>query len=176
MQSYLWRAEYQKNGNIHFHILTDLQIPFFVAEELWNRTLSKLDYINRFAKKFGHENPPSTRTEIIVNKRKLNSYISKYLSKEEDKCFMTGRHWSCSQNLSKLDNQELILTGEQILILENLVASKQCAKFETDYSEFYLIDIDMIAELIDPVLELQVNEIYDNIRGMIYHPPLPDLA
>ena len=48
---YLWRAESQKNGNIHFHILTDRFIPWFELRKTWNRIQNKLDYIDEYAKK-----------------------------------------------------------------------------------------------------------------------------
>jgi len=48
---YLWRAEAQKNGNIHFHILTDKFIPWQELRETWNRIQNKLGYIDRYAVK-----------------------------------------------------------------------------------------------------------------------------
>lgn len=46
---YLWRAESQKNGNIHFHVLTDKFIPWQELREIWNRIQNKLGYIDRYA-------------------------------------------------------------------------------------------------------------------------------
>lgn len=45
LQNYIWRAERQVNGSIHFHILTDLFIPWYSIRNVWNRCLAKLGYI-----------------------------------------------------------------------------------------------------------------------------------
>lgn len=43
---YLWRAEPQKNGNIHFHILCDKFIPWSELRDTWNRIQNKLGYVD----------------------------------------------------------------------------------------------------------------------------------
>lgn len=48
---YLWRAESQKNGNIHFHVLTDKFIPWQELKQVWNRIQNKLGYVDRYAMK-----------------------------------------------------------------------------------------------------------------------------
>lgn len=52
VKNYVWRAECQSNGSIHFHIATDTYIPWFVIRRVWNRQLSKLGYIKAYQKKF----------------------------------------------------------------------------------------------------------------------------
>lgn len=45
---YLWRAEPQCNGNIHFHILTDKFIPWSELRDTWNRIQNKLGYVDQY--------------------------------------------------------------------------------------------------------------------------------
>lgn len=52
VHNYVWRAECQSNGNIHFHIVTDTYIPWFIIRSIWNRQLRKLGYISRYHQKF----------------------------------------------------------------------------------------------------------------------------
>lgn len=47
--NYIWRAEKQKNENLHFHLLCDKFIPYFELRILWNRYLQNLGYV-RFYK------------------------------------------------------------------------------------------------------------------------------
>ena len=47
---YVWRAEKQKNGRIHFHILTDKFIPYNELRNVWNRIQGKLGYIAGYRK------------------------------------------------------------------------------------------------------------------------------
>lgn len=52
VKNYVWRAECQTNGNIHFHIATDTYIPWFIIRSIWNRQLRKLGYIEQYKQKF----------------------------------------------------------------------------------------------------------------------------
>lgn len=51
MRNYIWRLEFQSNGNAHFHILTDTYIDYFFAKKHWNRCLNSLGYIDRYKEK-----------------------------------------------------------------------------------------------------------------------------
>lgn len=48
VNKYLWRAEAQRNGNIHFHIVTDKFIPWSELRDTWNRIQNKLGYVDRY--------------------------------------------------------------------------------------------------------------------------------
>lgn len=52
LRNYVWRAEAQRNGSIHFHFVTDTYIPWFVIRRIWNRQVEKLGYVTRFQDKF----------------------------------------------------------------------------------------------------------------------------
>lgn len=52
MENYVWRLEYQKNGNIHYHIATDTYIDYNDCKLLWNRCIRKLGYINAYSQEF----------------------------------------------------------------------------------------------------------------------------
>jgi hypothetical protein len=45
---YVWRAEKQKNGNLHFHIVVDKFIPYQQIRDIWNRICEKLGYVSRY--------------------------------------------------------------------------------------------------------------------------------
>lgn len=46
---YFWRAEKQRNGNIHFHILVNRFIPWYAVRAIWNRIQNKLGYVDRYS-------------------------------------------------------------------------------------------------------------------------------
>jgi predicted small metal-binding protein len=46
--NYLWRAEKQDNGNLHYHIIVDKFIGHEYVKDLWNRTIEKLGYIEAY--------------------------------------------------------------------------------------------------------------------------------
>lgn len=48
---YVWRAEKQKNGNIHFHILVNIFIPLHLILRVWNRIQKKHGYLQDYKNK-----------------------------------------------------------------------------------------------------------------------------
>lgn len=48
MENYVWRLEFQANGNVHYHIASDCYIDFFFARSIWNRIINKLDYVDSY--------------------------------------------------------------------------------------------------------------------------------
>lgn len=43
--SYVWRAERQKNGNLHFHICSDRYIYYIDIRDSWNQLLNKFHFL-----------------------------------------------------------------------------------------------------------------------------------
>lgn len=78
---YLWRAEAQQNGNIHFHIASDVFIPWRDLRTSWNRIQNKLGYVDRFREKTGLSDPNSTDIHSVNKVRNLASYLAKYCGK-----------------------------------------------------------------------------------------------
>lgn len=56
MENYVWRLEFQKNGNLHYHIVTDTYIDYHFCQKIWNRIINKLSYIDKFQAKFSEMN------------------------------------------------------------------------------------------------------------------------
>jgi len=99
---YIWRAEKQLNGNIHFHIIADRYIPKDDLRGVWNAILSDHGYIDQFEAKHGHRSPPSTDISMIRNIKMAGIYIQKYMTKQSDSQVVKGAIWGCSDNLKGL--------------------------------------------------------------------------
>ena len=52
MQNYIWVAELQKNGNIHFHITTDVYVHYREIRQIWNQSIELLGYVSEYRKTF----------------------------------------------------------------------------------------------------------------------------
>lgn len=48
VSNYIWRAERQSSGSIHYHIVTDRFIPWNELRNVWNRHQQALGYITRY--------------------------------------------------------------------------------------------------------------------------------
>lgn len=92
LENYLWKAEAQINGNIHFHIVTDKYIRYDKILSAWISSLDllkgkeaedspELSYIDRFEKKIGHRFPNCTDIHSVKHVKRVASYIAKYMSK-----------------------------------------------------------------------------------------------
>ena len=69
MRNYVWRLEFQENGNAHYHIVTDTYIDYFLIRKIWNRLLKLNGYIAPYQEK--------------MNKLTLKDYNSKYNKKNK---------------------------------------------------------------------------------------------
>lgn len=48
---YVWRAEVQKNGNAHWHILIDRELDQELVRKKWNKIMTDLGYVDRYKTK-----------------------------------------------------------------------------------------------------------------------------
>lgn len=100
--SYVWRAERQKNGNLHFHICTDRYIYYKDLRDTWNRNLSRFDFIDRFEHNHSHRDPNSTDVHSIQKIEDLAGYLVKYMAKLDPlEQKINGRVWDASTNIKK---------------------------------------------------------------------------
>lgn len=79
--SYVWKAETQNNGNIHFHIITDHFIPTSYINNRWNKIQWNYGYLNRYMSKTGHMHAPSCEVRKVKSDKDLQKYMRKYMLK-----------------------------------------------------------------------------------------------
>jgi len=48
LKSYVWRAEPQENGNIHFHFVTNKFMNLYVIRRAWNACQKRMGYIEKY--------------------------------------------------------------------------------------------------------------------------------
>lgn len=49
VNNYVWKLEFQQNSNVHYHIVTDTYIDYYIVRKVWNRIVNKLGYVDRFS-------------------------------------------------------------------------------------------------------------------------------
>lgn len=67
VRKYIWRAESQRNDNIHFHVVTDRFIPWSTLRKSWNRIQAKLGYVDAYRHEMleHHKNGFRSRPELF---------------------------------------------------------------------------------------------------------------
>lgn len=133
VENYIWRAEPQRNGNIHFHIIADRFIKWQTIRAYWNEIQSKYDYIDAFEQRNGHRNPNSTDIHALNKINNIAAYICKYMTKDKPSRKIEGRIWGCSSNFHKMKNPRIEITGEMIEEVEDLVKESKGFKKVYDY-------------------------------------------
>ena len=81
LKHYIWRAEAQANGNIHFHLTTDIYVHYNEVRRIWNESVELLGYVSEYEKKWNNRNPNSTDIHSVKHVKKLVMYLSKYMAK-----------------------------------------------------------------------------------------------
>ena len=81
MENYVWRLEFQKNGNVHYHIVTDTYVDYFLIQKVWNRILKLNGYIESYQQKF--KDLSLTQYRNLVDKEQKTEFnvISKRYAK-----------------------------------------------------------------------------------------------
>lgn len=77
--NYVWRAEVQDNGNIHFHVITDRYIPWREIRTVWNTIQEVHGYVSRS----GLSDPNSTDIHALYRVKNTSRYLSSYVLKKD---------------------------------------------------------------------------------------------
>jgi hypothetical protein len=99
---YIWRAELQKNGNIHFHILTDIYVDKEWLRRIWAQILRRRGLLERPDNKWEHKDPPCTEVERCRTVQGSLNYTTKYLTKDDNQTGAKGRQWGSSLEYDKI--------------------------------------------------------------------------
>lgn len=131
--NYLWRAEPQKNGNIHFHILLDRYFNKSWVQREWNKTQSQHSYHPSLTENENDLGAPSTRIEALASKNNAVQYCAKYVSKNEGSRAIDGRLWGCSDNLRDLKPIEYSLSKNECIEVIKSISDNPVNMWQSDY-------------------------------------------
>lgn len=144
VQEYIWRAESQANGNIHFHLFLDKYIHWFFLRNIWNKIQEKLGYISKFKAIHNHSNPNSTDIERIRTLKGASQYITKYIAKESEYRTIEGRLWGCSDSLRNILSYEQQFDSRFQSLLQSLESEKSIKIISEKHYKVYIGDIKAI--------------------------------
>lgn len=151
VKNYIWKAELQKCGSIHFHLIVDAYIHWSVIRKIWNQIQEKFGYISDFKEKYGYEDPNSTDVKSIKTAKVVSIYISKYITKKEkykDTRLIEGRVWGCSDSLKNLKYYEKLV---------NTTYYEDFKKYyDTDEEFFYILN--EIRKMDEDYKQIEINE------------------
>lgn len=157
VKMYVWKAELQERGQVHYHLTIDNFIDKTEVEQEWNRLQINAGYVDmsRYVEKFGHDVVPSTKIHNVYNETDMVGYLKKQIFGEYDARAKTyavinefskdiqneinigGKVWDCSMNLKA---GQLFTTLEDSVYdraLNKAVAEKKIELIATDQCIIY---------------------------------------
>lgn len=81
--NYVWKAEAQDNGNLHFHITTNKFIHYDQIKKKWNSLQLAHGYMAKYNAGHSANQAPSTEIKAVKNEKELARYMGKYFSKND---------------------------------------------------------------------------------------------
>lgn len=113
--SYIWKAELQERGQIHYHITSDTYIHKDELRAKWNELQRKAGYLDIYFEKKGHYNAPSAHVKAVRKIANMAGYIKKRIDTWDKKSNIRneitktvqniesvgGKVWDCSLNLKR---------------------------------------------------------------------------
>jgi len=158
VKNYVWRAERQKNGNLHFHIILDKFVPWYEMRNRWNRIINKLEYVDRFQEKHNHKTPNSTDIHSTRKIKNLRAYLVKYMAKDAEQQenetgssvkekFQSGRIWGCNHELSNTRGLNMIIDSEIESELKKVFDNRTIRTYDGTYFKIYYINYHALKQL-----------------------------
>jgi len=114
LERYVWKAEPQKRGAIHFHLATGKYLPHKEVCYTWNRLLYRNGIDQR--------NANSTDVHAVTNAMNLEAYLTEYLmneDKHQGRRMIKGKLWGCDHKLSQAGKLYLYVDDDDARCLDN---------------------------------------------------------
>ena len=173
VSNYVWRSEYQKNGNIHFHILVNHYVCWRDLRYRWNRIINKLGYVDRYREnqKEWHSGGFKLRTE---NLEKWNEKAQRKAYNEGIKTDWKSPNSTDIHSISNISNIKAYLTkyltkSEQEKKANHVETLEEPLKTGRTWGASYVIsNIKGAVTEIDSQLEEHLKTLEEHYPNLIY--------
>ena len=167
LRSYIWKAEPQARGVIHFHLTSDCYMWKNSVRFEWNRLLRKSGLLNN------HDDPPSTKIHSTYRVQNMSAYLTKYFIKggkishppyknylqglpnwchsNKQEVYLkyvpevkyirpiNGRLWGCSHSLSQARNFSYIVDEGEMRAMNESIREQSFKEIQKDYCNFFML-------------------------------------
>jgi hypothetical protein len=154
LRSYLWVAEYQSNGTVHYHLLTNDFMRIRDVNRSMSETLDRLGlftgedtlYYNRKKNKWvkgklTKDNYNGVDVERVQgDRKKIIAYITKYVTKEKSE--HNRRPWACSREVSALFTARTVEPDDVHNVIDDMSdKGVQPTVYSNEYSDVLYINV-----------------------------------
>lgn len=85
INTYIWKAEIQARGQLHYHITLNQFLHLGEIKEKWNYLQNKANILHDYTQEYKHSNPNSIDVHSVIKIQNIEAYLCKYLSKHLNK-------------------------------------------------------------------------------------------
>jgi hypothetical protein len=138
--SYVWKAERQKNGRLHFHLVVNKFFDWEWLNNLWFGICLKNNYAMEWTTGERKIKPKCVDVAGVRKVEKIRAYLIKYMSKGSDLQPIDGRLWGSSYDISRLSKVMLEVSPE---FIEEIIEGAKAGRFfkiECEYGDCYMYD------------------------------------
>lgn len=165
MRSYIWKSELQKNGSVHYHITSDVYIPYRQLLEEWNNILSRNGCLDDFKRRYGHVAANSVDIKAVNKVRNLEAYLVKYITKEsEQQVGLNAKVWDCSRNLKSSKYYETEVDKSSQEVINSAVDRGECKVIKLDRCLIFQFKSDNYIKLFSSYVQSQAYLHFKQIR------------
>jgi len=134
MSMYIWKAEFQTNDMLHYHITTRSWIPYYFIRDEWNNLLSKEGLLDRHFVKFDGRYPNGTDVHKVYKNYRLQSYLQKEISKQQQNKKTKGKLWDCSKNIKDAKFYSTIQPNDMPMLrdITDIIQTDHCTILNID--------------------------------------------
>jgi hypothetical protein len=164
LRSYVWKAEPQRRGVIHFHVTSDCFIWKTTLQNIWNGCLRSYGLLG------SHENPPSTQVKATKHIKLLTAYLIKYMTKSDNnRRTIQGRLWGCSRNLSQAKTFSITVDDSEVNQVTNEMKAESVRVDYYDWLSVYNLKPSYFDKL-EPceITKLYAKKIREIQTGYVY--------
>lgn len=97
-QHYIWKAELQKRGQVHWHITGNRFLDYRYLKSEWNNIQYRNGWLREYHEKTGNWAPNSVDIHAVQNVARLDLYLAKYIAKSS--ATIQGKCWDTSATLA----------------------------------------------------------------------------
>jgi len=159
MADYVWKAELQQRGTLHYHIATNEFLHWKDIRDTWNKYQRKAGYLTKFAQEKGHYHANSTDVHAMRKVKNIERYLTKYMKKGAGAAKIQGKTWDASTNLKQAKYYATEMTPANLDKLRRICQAEKKGEFAT----IYRIPQDAAAAVLD---QYQRQEYYSHIQSI----------
>lgn len=97
---YIWKAELQQRGQLHYHVTSDAFIHYQAIRTKWNELQKQAGFLDEHFQRYGNYTPPSTQIKSVRKIKNMGHYLVKEIAKSfQNEASIQGKVWDCCKIL-----------------------------------------------------------------------------